>query len=62
MMPSKEDFPTQGCSLRQDALYTVLCAWHKLADVLKGSLEAFTVEPLVLNALNPSYHSNGSSS
>jgi hypothetical protein len=21
MMPSTEDFPTQGCSLRQDALY-----------------------------------------
>ena len=22
MMPSTEDFPTQGCSLRQDALYS----------------------------------------
>jgi hypothetical protein len=46
-----------------EPIYTVSCAWHKFANALRASLEAFSVGPLALNALNtlnPSYHSNGS--
>jgi hypothetical protein len=45
-----------------EPIYTVSCAWHKFANALRASLETFSVGPLALNALNPSYHSNGSCS